>query len=117
MLARRSPRPGIDCQVEGSATELPAEVDDLLAWALREATTNVVRHSGARACTITLSTDTNGVALQVDDDGAPAHTGSSNGTGLAGLAERARRLHGTLEAGARPEGGFRLRLTVPLPAS
>jgi two-component system sensor histidine kinase DesK len=105
---------GIDCHVEGSATELPAEVDDLLAWALREATTNVVRHSGARVCRINLSTDTNGVALQVENDGVPVHTGSSNGTGLAGLAERARRLHGTVEAGARPEGGFRLRLTVPL---
>jgi two-component system, NarL family, sensor histidine kinase DesK len=108
---------GIDCQIEGSATELPTEVEDLLAWALREATTNVVRHSGARVCRINLSSDTNEVALQVDNDGAPARTGSDNGTGLAGLTERARRLDGTLESGARPEGGFRLRLTVPLPAS
>jgi two-component system sensor histidine kinase DesK len=106
---------GIDCQVEASATELPTEVEDLLAWALREATTNVVRHSGARVCRIDLLTDSNGVALQVDDDGTPVLTGSSNGTGLTGLAERARRLDGTLESGARPEGGFRLRLTVPLP--
>jgi two-component system sensor histidine kinase DesK len=108
---------GIDCRIEGSATKLPAQIDDLLAWALREATTNVVRHSGARVCRITLSTDPNEVALQVDNDGAPAHTGSSNGTGLAGLGERARLLDGTLESGARPEGGFRLRLTVPLPTS
>jgi two-component system sensor histidine kinase DesK len=108
---------GIDCQVEGSATELPTEVEDLLAWAVREATTNIVRHSGARVCRINVSTDTNGVALQVENDGATAHTGSSNGTGLAGLAERARRLDGTLESGTRPEGGFLLRLTVPLPAS
>ena len=34
--------------------------------------------------------------------------------GLSGLRERAQRLRGELEAGARPEGGFRLRLTVPL---
>jgi two-component system sensor histidine kinase DesK len=107
---------GIDCQVETSATELPAEVEDLLAWALREATTNVVRHSGARVCRINLSSDTNEVALQIENDGAPAHPGSSNGTGLTGLAERARRLDGTLDSGARPEGGFRLRLTVPLPS-
>jgi two-component system, NarL family, sensor histidine kinase DesK len=106
---------GIDCQVEASATELPTEVEDLLAWALREATTNVVRHSDARVCRIDLFKDSNGVALQVDDDGTPVLTGSSNGTGLTGLAERARRLDGTLESGARPEGGFRLRLTVPLP--
>jgi signal transduction histidine kinase len=59
------------------------------------------------------------VALQVDDDGTGAADGRANGTGsgLAGLAERARPLHGRLEAGARPGGGFRLRLTVPLEAT
>jgi hypothetical protein len=69
-----------------------------------------------RVCRINLSSDTNEVALQIENDGAPAHPGSSNGTGLTGLAERARRLDGALESGARPEGGFRLRLTVPLPS-
>jgi hypothetical protein len=56
------------------------------------------------------------VALQVDNDGAPARIGSDNGTGLAGLAERARRLEGTLDSGARPEGGFHLLRMVPLPS-
>jgi signal transduction histidine kinase len=76
----------------------------------------VVRHSGARTCAISLSTRGGNVALQVDDDGTPALAGSRNGSGLTGLAERARRLHGTLEAGGRPEGGFRVRLTLPLQA-
>jgi two-component system, NarL family, sensor histidine kinase DesK len=108
---------GIDCRVESSAADLPEEVESVLAWALREASTNVVRHSRARACESKLSADENEVALQVDDDGAPASTGSTNGAGLRGIAERARRLHGTLEAGARPGGGFRLRLTMPLAAA
>jgi two-component system, NarL family, sensor histidine kinase DesK len=108
---------GIDCRVQGSAAHLPAEVEDLLAWTVREAATNVVRHSGARACAITYSSDDDGVALQVEDDGTAAAPGSGDGAGLAGLAERARRLDGRLEAGARPEGGFRLRLAVPFPAS
>ncbi len=107
---------GIDCRIDSSTPALPAEIESVLAWAVREATTNVVRHSGARACTITLATDVDAVSLRVDDDGAPAATGSADGAGLAGLAERARRLHGTLEAGARPAGGFRLRLTLPLRA-
>ncbi len=63
---------------------------------------------------ISLSTGGGTVALQVDDDGARASGASQNGTGLAGLAERARRLDGMLAAGARPEGGFRVRLTLPL---
>jgi two-component system sensor histidine kinase DesK len=83
---------------------------------LREATTNVVRHSGAHACDVKVETGDESVALQVDDDGAAVASTSVGGTGLAGLAERARRLDGTLEAGARPGGGYRLRLKVPLTA-
>ncbi len=107
---------GIDCRVDSTVDELPAEVESVLAWAVREASTNVVRHSEARACAITLMRDAAGVSLQIDDDGVGSN-GAPGGSGLAGLAERARRLHGTLEAGARPEGGFRLRLTVPLQAT
>lgn len=108
---------GIDCRVDGIPAGLPHEIESVLAWAVREATTNVVRHSGANVCAITLSTDADGVALQVEDDGAAGPTGNGDGAGLAGLAERAGRLDGTLEAGARPEGGFRLRLTLPLKAT
>jgi two-component system sensor histidine kinase DesK len=108
---------GIDCRVDGVAAGLPNEVESILAWAVREGTTNVVRHSNARTCAITLATDGDGVALQVDNDGAALPDENGDGAGLAGLAERARHLHGTLEAGARPEGGFRLRLTLPLRAT
>ena len=108
---------GIDCRVESSAADLPEEVESVLAWALREASTNVVRHSGARACEIKLSANGDHVALQVDDDGTPASPPSATGSGLRGIAERARRLHGTLEAGARPGGGFRVLLTMPLAAA
>jgi len=107
---------GIDVRVQGSAEHLPDEVESVLAWAVREATTNVVRHSGASACAITVAAEGDAVALQVEDDGR-SQPASAGGAGLAGLAERARRLHGTLEAGARPEGGFRLRLSVPLRAA
>jgi two-component system, NarL family, sensor histidine kinase DesK len=105
---------GIECRVDSPQARLPAEVESVLAWAVREASTNVVRHSGARACAITLARDAGAVLLQVDDDGRRTRAGAGRGSGLAGLAERAQRLHGRLDAGARPEGGFRLRLTLPL---
>lgn len=108
---------GIGVRVDGSAEHLPDEVENVLAWAIREAATNVVRHSGARTCAISLATDEDSVALQVDDDGTPDLAAGRNGAGLEGLAERAGRLHGTLETGARPGGGFRLRLRVPLGAT
>jgi two-component system sensor histidine kinase DesK len=105
---------GIEVRVEGVPEQLPDEVENVLAWAVREATTNVLRHSNAHQCAISLAADADEVALQVDDDGTRGAGPTANGTGLAGLAERARRLHGTLEAGARAGGGFRLRLRLPL---
>jgi two-component system sensor histidine kinase DesK len=105
---------GIECRVEGDASGLSSEVESVLAWAVREATTNVVRHSNARSCAITLSIGGGDAALQVEDDGTIVAGTNGDGAGLVGLAERARDLQGTLEAGTRAEGGYRVRLTVPL---
>jgi two-component system sensor histidine kinase DesK len=104
---------GIDYELERAAVALPAEVEAVLAWAVREGTTNVVRHSGARHCSIRVRNEGASAAVEVEDNGhrAPA---AAIGNGLSGLAERAAGVRGTLEAGARPDGGFRLRLTVPL---
>lgn len=107
---------GIACRVEGRAGVLPDDVEDVLAWAVREATTNVVRHSDARTCSIRLQSTGDGVELEVADDGSPRPSGDG-GAGLLGLAERAEKLRGTVEVGARRAGGFRVKLTVPLPAS
>jgi two-component system, NarL family, sensor histidine kinase DesK len=108
---------GIDCRVHTTESELPAEVESVLAWAVREGTTNVVRHSNARTCAISLRSDGDRVELAIDDDGDAHGDRDGVGSGLNGLAERAARLEGTLEAGSRPEGGFRLRLAMPLGAS
>jgi two-component system sensor histidine kinase DesK len=107
---------GIACRVESRAGVLPDDVEDVLAWAVREATTNVVRHSDARTCSIRVQSTGDGVELEVADDGNP-RLSDDGGTGLRGLAERAEKLRGTLEVGARRAGGFRVKLTVPLPAS
>jgi two-component system sensor histidine kinase DesK len=104
---------GIDCDLADTDVTLPAEVDAVLAWAVREGTTNVIRHSHAMHCAIRVRADGDRAALEMEDDGSAAPT-VSRGSGLSGLRERAERVRGELEAGARPEGGFRLRLTVPL---
>ena len=103
---------GVETRVEGVAPALSDEAESVLALAVREAATNVARHSGARACTIRLTPDAEGVVLLVEDDGRGAVNANGQGSGLAGLAERARAVDGTLEAGTRPEGGFRLRLEI-----
>ncbi len=108
---------GIDCHVDGDVASLPTHVETVLAWAVREAATNVVRHSDARSCAIRLQRLGDDVAIEVDDDGTAVTSAEGGGAGLVGLAERARDLDGTFEAGARPEGGFRLRLQVPVRAT
>ena len=85
----------------------------MLAWAVREGTTNVIRHSRAQHCVIRIDADREHAAVEIEDDGSSKAAGVA-GSGLSGLRERAQRLRGELEAGARPEGGYRLRLTVPL---
>jgi two-component system sensor histidine kinase DesK len=104
---------GIDCELTDVDVALPADVDAVLAWAVREGTTNVIRHSGAMRCAIRVVTDAERAAVEIEDDGH-SHPSNLRGSGLSGLRERARRLRGELEAGAIPDGGFRLRLTVPL---
>ncbi|MEU3727095.1 sensor histidine kinase [Streptomyces sp. NPDC031705] len=98
---------------------LPEEAESALAWSLREAVTNVVRHSGARRCTVTLTTRQTlagaVVELAVSDDG----TGGAAvpGNGLTGLTERLEAVGGTLSAGPAGRGGtsgFRLLARVPL---
>jgi two-component system sensor histidine kinase DesK len=104
---------GIDCELAETDVPLPADVDAVLAWAVREGTTNVIRHSGALHCAIRVDADGDRAAVEIEDDGNASRS-IGRGSGLNGLRERAQRVRGELEAGALPEGGFRLRLTVPL---
>jgi two-component system sensor histidine kinase DesK len=103
---------GIEARLEGADVELPADVEAVLAWAVREGTTNIVRHSGARSCRIAVRPGPAQVTAEVVDDGH-AQGPAGNGHGLAGLRERAARVAGEVEAGPGPDGGFRLRVTVP----
>ena len=61
---------GMDCQVHAPASvDLAPEAEGLLAWTVREGATNVVRHSGARTVTITVTVADNAVTAEVADDG------------------------------------------------
>ncbi|MFF7992792.1 sensor histidine kinase [Kitasatospora xanthocidica] len=91
-----------------------------LAWALREAVTNVVRHGeGATVCTVTAdeSWEASGeryAVLEIVDDGQGPGK-SQPGNGLSGLDERLALVGGRLETGPGERGrGFRVRASVPL---
>lgn len=104
---------GVRTEVRRDQVALDPEVEGALAWAVREGATNVIRHSGARSCAITIESGLDGACVEVLDDGVRGE-GAEAGHGLTGLAERAGSLGGRLAAGPMPGGGFRLAVTVPL---
>ncbi|MFI1162630.1 sensor histidine kinase [Streptomyces sp. NPDC020801] len=105
-----------DVPAEPDLTGVPEESESALAWALREAVTNVVRHSGASRCTVDLirrqTLDGPFLELSVEDNGSGG-SGKGPGNGLTGLTERLEKAGGQLEA-ARVKRGFRLVARVPL---
>jgi two-component system, NarL family, sensor histidine kinase DesK len=109
---------GIGCRVIGDGGGLPAPVQGTLGWVVREGTTNVLRHSEARGCTITLRRSATGaVTLTMDNDGAAGTGRVRFGSGLIGLAERIAGLGGTVVAERQPPDRFRLTVELPVAAS
>lgn len=137
--AELGPQPTLDdlaavvqrCTDAGIPTELSVQGEPRIRSAgaemaayrvVQEALTNVIKHAGrpARAIVkVTHSSDV--VSLEVSDDGVGAterQLAASTGHGLVGMRERVELYHGTLRAGPRPGGGFRVAATIPLgPAS
>jgi two-component system sensor histidine kinase DesK len=108
---------GVDAAIRRTGPPLPAETDALLGWAVREGVTNVIRHSGAAHCDITVRACEDETVLEVQDDGAGKGGSSpSGGHGLRGLSERVETAAGTVRAGPAPGGGFLLTVTVPAEA-
>jgi two-component system, NarL family, sensor histidine kinase DesK len=113
---------GVSCRVIGDGTGLPRAAQAALGWVVREATTNVIRHSDATACTIELDIvdgPGNGrtAVLRMENDGVrrpgAGSSSGSGGSGLAGLGERLAGLGGTLTVEERRGGRFVLQARLP----
>ncbi|SNS82281.1 sensor histidine kinase [Rhodococcoides kyotonense] len=101
---------GIDADLPTDADVVPLRNRELFGWTLREAVTNVIRHSGARTCTVALAAS----RIEISDDGSgvdavPGH----DGNGLRGLADRVRAANGTLSVGRSVQGGFSIEVERP----
>ncbi|MEU3987310.1 sensor histidine kinase [Streptomyces platensis] len=113
----------VDPALEDEYRGLAADEEGALAWALREAVTNVIRHSGARRCELLLTEEweadeRRSLCLTVLDDGTGPPRAQHDGNGLSGLRERLALADGRLETGPAPRGrGFALRACVPLSGS
>lgn len=111
---------GIDVRVvtEGTPRPLPPSVDLAAFRIVQEALTNVTRHAGQATATISLTYGDADLTVQVDDDGrgrSSVNGTSAGGNGIPGMKERAAALGGRLDAGPKPDGGFRVRSSLPLP--
>jgi two-component system sensor histidine kinase DesK len=110
---------GITCVIETTNEALPAGVDQVLAWIVREGVTNVIRHSRARQCLIRITSQDGIVYAEVINNGAQEAERSVNGigSGLSGLADRIAAQGGSLEAGQfaiEDKPGFRLMAKFPI---
>jgi two-component system sensor histidine kinase DesK len=103
---------GTETHVKIDVEELPPPIEELFAWTLREGVTNVLRHSAATRCSITIRRRDDSVRMEIVNDGAmPPAVG---GSGLTGLASRAEALSGAASGRSLSDGRFRLRVDVPM---
>jgi signal transduction histidine kinase len=87
---------------------------------VQEALTNVTRHAGPATATVRVSYGDRELTVQVDDDGrgpSPHGGAPGGGKGIVGMRERVAALGGDLQAGPRPDGGFRVLARLPLDGS
>ncbi|BBC30202.1 Histidine kinase [Streptomyces graminofaciens] len=121
-LVEQAAGAGLTVEVEGTAAALPPGTDLAAFRIVQEALTNVVRHSGSRHARVRLERGEGEgggeLRLRIDDDGpATGADAGGSGNGLAGMRERVAALGGTIEAGPRADGGFRVLAVLPVRAS
>ena len=117
LLARNTGQPPhVDVHLSGGLDNLRPSVGAAIYRLAQESVTNAVRHARhATRIDVSVAGDDNCICLTVRDDGDPSPFGASSslGYGLVGMAERAKLLGGTLEAGPRPDRGWTITAVLP----
>jgi signal transduction histidine kinase len=130
----RAPAPGVDgleevvdgaraagadvaLVVEGAPRALPPALGATAYRIVQEAVTNAIRHAPGAPATVVVRYGPAALELQVTDEGPGPDGNGAPGHGLVGMRERAAAFGGSLEAGARAEGGFRVRAVLPYEGS
>jgi two-component system sensor histidine kinase DesK len=105
---------GLKVKCETEHVNLPHDRETALALSLREAATNIRRHSGATGVTIRVRQEPSAVVVEVADDGRGGRIVPGNG--LNGMRERLDSVGGTLSLVPNKDGGTLLRASVPIAA-
>lgn len=101
---------GVQTQCDFQPPQLPPAQEGVLALALREAVTNVIRHAKATSCSVTLHQENGGCLLRIKDDGCG--TLAAEGIGLTGMRQRVESLGGKLQR--EISSGTCLTITLPV---
>lgn len=103
--------------IDPGARTLPAAVDATCFRVVQEALTNTLRHAGSTSAQVKVVRTDDRVLLEVLDGGGTTSRPlreSGSGHGLTGMRERVAALGGTLDAGPRPSGGWRVAASIPV---
>ena len=102
----------------GDPRPLPPLVDLAAYRIVQESLTNALRYAGPATTEVSFNYGSDRLIIQIDDNGRgvtpDSSTGNSSGHGITGMRERAAAVGGTLEAGPRHGGGFRVRASLPV---
>jgi signal transduction histidine kinase len=104
----------VELRIEGDPVQLSAGVDLTAYRLVQEGLTNAIKHARAGHAEVVVRYSNRNVELTVSDDGSGDGDGEKGGNGLVGMRERVSVYGGELDAGPRPEGGYRLHATLPL---
>jgi signal transduction histidine kinase len=101
--------------LSGELNEAPPGMELAIYRIVQEALTNILKHAGpGERASVRLTCTEDTVEIEVSDTGTSAAAPGQGGTGLRGMRERAAVYGGSLEAGAVPGGGWRVRTTLEL---
>jgi signal transduction histidine kinase len=106
----------VELTVEGDPRRLAPGVELAIYRVVQEALTNARKHAGDARAAVMLRYGAAEVSAEVRDDGSAAKNGHGGGHGLIGMRERVAVYGGSLDATHRAEGGFAVRVRIPLDA-
>jgi signal transduction histidine kinase len=104
----------VELRVEGKPVPLAAGLDLTAYRLVQEGLTNALKHARAQHAEVVVRYADGQVEVTVSDDGPGGGDGDKGGHGLVGMRERISVYGGELEAGPRPEGGYRLSAKLPI---
>jgi signal transduction histidine kinase len=111
----------VEMTIVGKARPLPPALELSVYRIIQEALTNALKHAGPTTARVLISYGARDIEVEVTNDGPLAEPTilypQSEGNGLVGMRERAAVFGGSLRAAPRPEGGFRVKVRLPLEQS